>query len=185
MLGVMVNTLTPQTPAAVNPPENSPTKPRDLSGVFSNINTALINSFCSPTRIQKLSRSQGNTDLLVPPARSSSVSNQGCASPNLVGTSSLSEQSPIDTDIPALERPRRSISRTHLYQKRRKYLRHTPQRKKHAPYTTAHKYRSYKASGTARATPEKVSQDLLFHVSKCDDLFFLDHLVLPLFWCFH
>ena len=85
-------------------------------------------------------------------------------------TRDINNNTPPPPFYPALERPRRTIARTHLYQsneaaskekeKRRKSLRRTPQRNKHAPYPRANSYRLYRASGTEQASPNKVSKDL-------------------------
>ena len=181
MLGALIGALSLEAPAPVTQPEIRPAKPRDLTPHNSYISAKLLKSVCSPARSQQRSQQrsqrQESTDMLMTPARSSSVSDQASASPNVIGRNSMSDQSPTNTDSPAPERSLTTIARTHLYQsneeaskekeKRRKSLRRTPQRKKHAPYSRANSYRWCRASGTDRAAPNKVSQDLLYVPPSC------------------
>ena len=75
-------------------------------------------------------------------------------------------------DSPTPQRPRRNTARTQLYQsseeahkekeKRCRAYQRTPRKKKHTPYDRRNSYRTYRASGTNRPSPQKVSQDLMY-----------------------
>ena len=74
MLGILINNFTPEASAQS---ENSD---RDLPAVFAHISGRLISSVCTPSRSQQRSESQESTDMLVPPARSSSLNDQASSS---------------------------------------------------------------------------------------------------------
>ena len=102
--------------------------------------------------------------MLCTPSRSNSKVSQA--------SGNTTEQATDDTDSPTPQGPRRNTARTHLYQsseeahkekeKRRRAHQRTPRKNKHTPYDRRNSYRTYKASGTSRSSPQKASQDLLY-----------------------
>ena len=161
LLGILIDSLTPESQAKSSA-QISPVRPRNLTAVFSSISAALTLSR-TPSRSQGRSQSQESTDMLCTPSRSNSKVSQ--ASRN------TTEQATDDTDSPTPQRPRRNTAPTHLYQsseeahkekeKRRRAHQRTPRKNKHTPYDRRNSYKTYKASGTSRSSPQKASQDLL------------------------
>ena len=102
--------------------------------------------------------------MLCTPSRSNSKVSQA--------SGNTTEQATEGTDSPTPQRPRRNTAHTHLYQsseeahkekeKRRRAHQRTPRKNKHTPYDRRNSYRTYKASGTSRSSPQKASQDLLY-----------------------
>ena len=102
--------------------------------------------------------------MLCTPSRSNSKVSQA--------SGNTTEQTTDDTHSPTPQRRRRNTARTHLCQsseeahkekeKRRRAYQRTPRKSKHTPYDRRSSYRTYRASGTSRTSPQKVSQDLLY-----------------------
>ena len=170
MLGVLIDSFTPESHAKSSA-EISPARPKDLSDVFSSISAALTLSR-TPSRSQGRSQSQESADVLCTPFRSNSRVSQASSSYSRRSAGNTTELASDDTDSPTPQRPRRNTARTQLYQsseeahkekeKRRRAYQRTPRKKKHTPYDRRNSYTTYRATGTNRPSPQKVSQDLLY-----------------------